>query len=345
MLKIRARAPAACAFLFAALFCCGVQFAALRLPSSHSAAAQNPVLRTVAITVDDLPGAEPGTDHAISSLPYLQKINRQVPAALRSHHVPAVGFVNEWKLQVDGQRDARAALLQSWLDAGMTLGNHTYSHPEFQTTPLDRYEDDTIRGEVVTRALMAATGQTEKYFRHPFLSTGPTAEAKAAFEAFLKGRGYRVAPVTIDPSDYAFNDVFGEALDKKDEELAAKAQREYLDYVDTIFDFEEQASRKLFAHEIPQILLLHDSNLNAECLDAVLARIEKRGYKFISLDEALADPAYQTPDRYAGPLGISWLTRWRLSFGLRLDSEASPDPPKWVMQKFDEIREAHSKKQ
>jgi hypothetical protein len=139
-----------------------------------------------------------------------------------------------------------------------------------------------------------------------------------------------------------FNDILGDALATRDRELGEKAKNEYLAYLDTVFDFDEQASRKLFAREIPQILLLHDSNLNAECLDVVLAKLEKRGYKFVSLDEALADPAYRTPDLYVGPLGIDWLTRWRLAFGLPLDYESTPEPPKWVTQKFEEIRRAHS---
>jgi peptidoglycan/xylan/chitin deacetylase (PgdA/CDA1 family) len=306
---------------------------------------QSPAQRSIVVTVDDLPGAEPGTDHATSDLKELQKINRAIPAILKSHHVPAIGFVNEWKLQVPGERDARTALLADWLDAGMTLGNHTYTHPDFQNTPLPQFEDETIRGEVVTRALMSARGQTEKYFRHPFLNTGPTAEAKAAFESFLKERGYIVAPVTYDCADWMFNDIFGRAIEKKDKKLAEKTKLEYLEYMDTVFGYFERITQELFGRDIPQVLLLHDSELNTQSLDALLTRIEKRGYKFVSLDEALADPAYATEDKYFGPEGISWLNRWRLAFGKDLDLKNNPDPPKWVMQMSEEIRRAHAKKQ
>jgi peptidoglycan/xylan/chitin deacetylase (PgdA/CDA1 family) len=328
--------------MLAALLCCAVGLANVRFPAVERASARQPQ-RTVVITVDDLPGAEFGIDHAIGNLKELEQINLAIPAALRSHHVPGIGFVSEWKLQVDGQRDARTALLQMWLDAGLTLGNHTYSHVDFQTTPLDQYEDETIRGEVVTRELMAAAGQKEKYFRHPFLNTGPTAEAKSAFEAFLKERGYRVAPVTVDPSDYMFNDILGESIEKNDKELAAKAKTEYLAYADIVFAYEEQESRNLFRREIPQILLVHDSELNAQCLDALLSQLEKRGYKFISLDDALADPAYATPDLFIGGVGISWFMRWKVAFGQKPDYEKSPEPPKWVQQGFEESRRAHSK--
>lgn len=343
--KTRVQSPAIYSFLLVALLCSSAALPNVRSLVGVQSSAEKPTQRTVAITVDDLPGAEPGTDHAIGNLQELERINRAIPAAMRAHHVPGIGFVNEWKLQVDGQRDARAGLLQMWLNAGMSLGNHTYSHPDFQTTPLDRYEDETIRGEVVTRALMSAAGQKEKYFRHPFLNTGPTAEAKSAFEAFLNDRGYRIAPVTVDPSDYMFNDILGESAERKDKELGEKAKREYLAYANVVFAYEEQESKNLFQREISQVLLIHDSGLNAECLDALLTQLEKRGYKFISLDDALADPAYATPDLFVGGVGISWLTRWKLAFGQKPDYENNPEPPKWVQQGFEEIRAAHAKSQ
>ena len=92
---------------------------------------------------------------------------------------------------------------------------------------------------------MSAAGQQEKYFRHPFLNTGPTAEAKSAFEAFLKDRGYRVAPVTVDPSDYMFNDILGESAEKKDKELGEKAKKEYLEYVNTYLPTKSR-NRKIY---------------------------------------------------------------------------------------------------
>src|SRR5262245_7988327 len=94
--------------------------------------------RTVAITVDDLPGAVPGTGslQAIGDLRELQRLNSVIPDILKAHHAPATGFVVEAKLQVPGQRDARVALLQSWLDHGLTLGNHTYTHTPAQNMTL-----------------------------------------------------------------------------------------------------------------------------------------------------------------------------------------------------------------
>jgi hypothetical protein len=68
--------------------------------------------------------------------------------------------------------------------------------------------------------------------------------------------------------------------------------------------------------------------------------LEQRGCQFVSLDAALADPAYATPDRFEGTAGISWIDRWSVFFGQNADYEHDPDPPDWVMKRFREIRKA-----
>ena len=80
------------------------------------------VYKRVAITVDDLPGAIPATPTANGELRELERYNEAIPAILKAHHAPAIGFVNEKKLHVAGERDARAALLQRWIDAELELG-------------------------------------------------------------------------------------------------------------------------------------------------------------------------------------------------------------------------------
>jgi peptidoglycan/xylan/chitin deacetylase (PgdA/CDA1 family) len=298
----------------------------------------SPVERKVVLTIDDVPGAIPYNDYDVGTLEAVRTINRGVTEALKKHHAWAIGFVNERKVQVKGERDARAAILQLWLDGGLTLGNHTYTHLDFHDVSLMAYEDDTVRGDTITRPMMAAVGQTEKYFRHPYLDTGPTLDAKTAFDAFLKDRGYTVAPVTVEDADYLFNDVLAYARQQKDRNMAENAREAYFDYFDASFDYEEAASRTLFGREIPQVLLLHDDALNAENLDALLDRLERRGYKFVSLDDALADPAYATENLYVGSGGISWLERWKLAKGQKIDPNAGPEPAEWAQKIFDQVR-------
>ena len=121
-------------------------------------------MRKVALTVDDVPGAIPYNDYDVGTLEKVQLINRGVTEALKKHHAWAIGFVNERKVQVKGERDARAAVLQLWLDSGLSLGNHTYTHLDFNDSSLMKYEDDTVRGDTITRPMMAAAGQIGEIF-------------------------------------------------------------------------------------------------------------------------------------------------------------------------------------
>ncbi|MGH9813349.1 MAG: polysaccharide deacetylase family protein, partial [Candidatus Acidiferrales bacterium] len=266
--------------------------------------AAEPSPRELAITIDDLPIGGPTRD-----LETVQRINARMLEVLAAHKAPAIGFVNEGRVEVEGEAAARTAILESWLDAGLPLGNHTYSHWSFHDTPLQRFTEDILRGEVITRRLMEARSSAPGYFRHPFTRTGPDAEAKAALEKFLAEHGYRVAPFTIENADYAFNVVYLRARTAGDDALAGRTRAAYLDFTDAMFNYFERFAADLFARDIRQVLLIHVNALNADCLDEMLSRLERRGYRFVSLDRALEDPAYASPETYVGRMGLSWLHR------------------------------------
>jgi peptidoglycan/xylan/chitin deacetylase (PgdA/CDA1 family) len=284
--------------------------------------------RTVALTFDDLP------EVFSRDVATMRRNTTELLRTLKLHRAPAIGFVNEGKLHRPGEIDARTAVLKQWVDAGMTLGNHTFSHLRLLNTPLLAYEDDVIKGEVITRQLMSARQPYQLYFRHPYTSTGPNKEVKAAFESFLRERGYKVAPFTIENSDYIFNQIYFDASRNKDTALMERLHRTYLDYNDAQFEFFERLSIETFGREISQILLIHANDINADCLDELLKRLEARGYRFVTLDQAMEDKAYQTRDDYIGLHGPSWMHRWTVSLGLTMKLNQEPDPPKWVLDMF-----------
>jgi len=291
-----------------------------------------PMQRTMAVTVDDLP-ATPADD-----LAEMRRITDGVLAALRKHQVPAIGFVNEQRLGPQAERKARVALLADWLAAACELGNHTYAHAGLQTTPLAEYEQQVLQGEQETRRLLAARGRAPRYFRHPFTQTGPTAEVKHAFEAFLAEHGYVVAPFSIETSDYVFDAVRHAALARGDADTAARLRSVYLDHSLAVTEFMESLARDTFGRPIAQILLVHANGTNAEALDELLSRLEARGYRFVSLGEALADEAWKTPDEYVGPHGPSWLHRFQIAKGRPSRLREEPDPPKWLLDAYQALQ-------
>ena len=165
--------------------------------------------RTMAVTIDNLPFVNPGGADFLSKA---QRATTAILSSLRTHRAPATGFVNESRLHVLGEVDQRIALLQQWVDAGMTLGNHTYSHRNFNDLTIDQFQDGIIKGEVITRRLMEPHKPYQLYFRHPMTHTGATRQKKEAIEKFVAAQGYRIAPHTIDNNDFIFNLPYAQAL-------------------------------------------------------------------------------------------------------------------------------------
>jgi peptidoglycan/xylan/chitin deacetylase (PgdA/CDA1 family) len=280
----------------------------------------------VAVTFDDLPAA--GPDRGSTSR--VVSINKAIVGTLTKHRIPAVGFVNEIGLETNGAVDpARVAALKIWLDHGLELGNHTYSHPSLHRVSREAYLEDLMKGERVIRPLITEHGGTLRWFRHPFLHTGRDLDTKHAVEAFLAEHGYRVAPVTIDNGEWIFAKAYSTAK-KNDRKRLADA---YVDYMERKTDYWERSARALFDRDIPQILLVHANGLNADHFDRIAAMLAKRGYRFVTLEAAVSDPAYLSPDEFIGAGGISWIHRWTLTKSGRdavLPDE--PEVPAWVMQ-------------
>jgi peptidoglycan/xylan/chitin deacetylase (PgdA/CDA1 family) len=244
--------------------------------------------------------------------------------------VPATIFINERQLNVPGQRDARAAALEQWLDAGFELANHTYSHPSLNQVPLWRFQDSVVQGEVVMRPLIEQRGRKLVWFRYPFLHSGTSAEIHQGILDFLEQRQYRVAPVTVDYADYTFAGAYTRQLAGGHADVAEKIKQAYLEQVDLGFDYAERASIEVFGHEVPQILLIHCNELNSVSLRDSIARIRRRGYRFVTLDEAMTDAAYQRPDSFAGP-GGSWLQRTANVTGKKITTPR-PAVPAWITE-------------
>src|SRR5574341_2392425 len=193
--------------------------------------------RHVAITFDDLPAT------SRREVAALTKLTTKLLASITSNEIPAIGFVNESKLLDNGKLDERrVALLQMWIDAGLELGNHTFSHPDLNRTPLATFQQDVIRGEEATKRLLQAQGKTLRYFRHPFLHTGNDLETKRRFEEFLAQRGYRIAPVTIDNSEWIFARAYENAITGGDPKMQQQIADAYIPYMNSKFEYFEKAS-------------------------------------------------------------------------------------------------------
>jgi peptidoglycan/xylan/chitin deacetylase (PgdA/CDA1 family) len=268
--------------------------------------------KQVCFTLDDLPVVHYG----IADSTYQKELFHKIIRSLKSNKVPAIGFVNERKLYLNGKvLPWQVSLLKSWVANGLELGNHTFSHPDYNSVPFREFTADVIKGEPILKKILKEQNQSLKYFRHPFLHVGNTKVKADSLTAFLTKRNYVVAPVTIDNEDYLFALAYKRAKDKKDEALAGRIGQDYIAYMEKKLKYYEMLSNQLFGRNISHILLIHSSLLNADYLDALIGMYKANNYTFISMADALKDPAYQTEITAFGNWGVSWMDRWALSAG------------------------------
>lgn len=276
--------------------------------------------REVAVTFDDLPATH--GDY--------KSITDRLLAKLKAEKVPAIGFINERKLLVGDKVDSkRVNLLKQWLDEGHELGNHTFSHIYIDQATFEEYTADLIRGETITKMLLAEKGQQLKYYRHTQLRTGPTEEYRLKLNEFLAKRNYTVAPVTIDNNDYIFASAYLQAKRKGDKALQERLATAYIEYMEKVFEHFEKLSQEFLGYEVKQTLLLHANEINADHFDKLVQMMKRRGYKFITLEAALKDEAYRLPEAQS-KRGLSWLHRWMLAKGLPMKEE--PGEPSWISE-------------
>jgi peptidoglycan/xylan/chitin deacetylase (PgdA/CDA1 family) len=325
------RHPARLAALLLFVALSGALFAAqgaLFMATSPDVLVADPLAarRQVAVTFVGLPYFR-GGDESIESL---NQTTTKLLDGMAAHNIKSVGFVGEGMLYKEGQTEARINILRRWLEAGHELGNQSYKHMSLFNTPLAEYEANVLKGEQVTRPLMQEYGKQLRYFSYPFLNTGPTPETKKAFEQFLSEHGYQIHAITIDNMDWIFSNAYLEARRRNDAEVMKRISDEYIAYMESVFAHYERLSAKTFGREIPQVLMLSASALNADNFDRLMEMLKRRGYGFVTMEEALKDPAFSEPTNYTGPWGISWIERWAKDKGL--DIKGDPVLPQYMLQ-------------
>ena len=238
----------------------------------------------IAFTWDDLPahGALPAGETRVD-------IARKLIAAMSEAHMPPVyGFVNgvqtEWE-------PLSTPVLQMWRDAGLQLGNHTWSHPNLNQVSLEDWQLDLLKNEPLLKKYM--NDGDWHWIRYPYVGEGETAEKRAAARKFLSQHGYRVAAVTMNFADYAYNEPYARCVQKNDSAAIARLETSYLDAAGAASDSSRGMAKTLYGHDIPYVLLMHVGAFDAQMLPRLLKLYRDKGFSFITLQQAEKDPFYK----------------------------------------------------
>jgi len=204
-----------------------------------------PPARRVVLSFDD--GPEPGqTEHIL--------------AVLKKHQVPGLFFLIGEKAQ------AHPGLIDQILaEGGHTIGNHSWSHPNFHDISAAEQAQGVLKYEEAP-----ATGPVKKLFRYPY------GNSSCETNALLHARGYRIAGWHVDSCDWAF-DHTGHLEAKEALSCGVLAQNRS--------NFVDHVVSSVRAHN-GGIVLLHEIHPHTLAqLDTIITRLKDDGFAFGSIED------------------------------------------------------------
>jgi peptidoglycan/xylan/chitin deacetylase (PgdA/CDA1 family) len=250
----------------------------------------------MAITFDDLPvhGAMPP---GMTRL----EIAESILATLKREKMPPVyGFVNGKRVE-----EEPSLFLNAWRAAGQPLGNHTWAHLDLNKESAEEFEAEVLRNEPLLEHLMGK--RDWHWLRYPFLREGDTVEKRRAVRAWLIARRYKIAEASMDFEDYLWNEPYARCAAKHDDASMGKLHDSYLAIAEQYYGLYRQFSQMVYGRDVKYVLLMHVGAFDARMLPELLALYRTKGVSFVSLPDAMSDPAYQDDPDVGEPAGGTFL--------------------------------------
>jgi peptidoglycan-N-acetylglucosamine deacetylase len=249
---------------------------------------------TVALTFDDLPAAG-----GLSPDDTRLRIASTLAAELNTQHIKGVyGFVTAEDLP--GDPDTQQAL-HAWVDAGMNIGNHTWSHPSLNNVSAADFERQIASDEPALRQYADKRGW--RWFRYPYLEEGNTLVKRDDVRAWLHAHGYRIADVTLNFEDDDWSDPYGRCLAQHNEADIAWLKQSYIENAAEFIRLEREEELIAFGHEIPNVLLLHETAFTTLMLPSLIDLLRQEGFRFAPIRKVEKNPAYRVDPGVGSPDG------------------------------------------
>jgi peptidoglycan-N-acetylglucosamine deacetylase len=252
--------------------------------------------QSLALTFDD--GLDPRTQ------PEAEVWNQGILDALASVKVKAILLPACRRVESeDGMM-----LVRAWGRGGHSIGNHTYSHWNLGS-PEVAAESFISDVEKCDELLNALDGWTPR-LRFPYLKEGDTVEKREAVRQWMARSGYRAAPVSIDTSDWYYNNRFLAWRKAHPRDDVAPYREAYLAHLWDRANYYDALSRRVLGRSVKHVMLLHTNGINALYAADIIAMFRSRGWTIVSPAEAFDDPVYASAPNVL-PAGESIL--WALA--------------------------------
>ena len=267
--------------------------------------------RSLSLTFDD--GIDP------AQFPEAKVWNSQLIGTLQETGVRAMIFPTLRNVGSSAGRE----MITTWSEAGFGVGNHTEKHQSLSSDQVNLAE--FIAGVETAEQAFHGLPTWEPRLRFPYLKEGDTSAKRNGMRACMKDHGYTTAAVSIDTSDWYYNQVSLDLSRLGDRARLARLQQQYVAHLLDRADYYDRLAVEVLHRSPKHVLLLHTNAINAATLGTVISAFRRHGWHFVSPEEAFADPLYATPpDTLPAGESIVWASAKAAGIGnLRYPGEDS----------------------
>lgn len=251
----------------------------------------------VAVTIDDLPFSSYRTlSMAEKNFIYDQLIN-----AFQKNNIKALCFVIG-----SNYKPADEPFLKRILAAGHQLGNHSFSHYDYNGVSFEQYSNDILKCD----ELLQKFNVTKRYFRFPYLTEGNSKEKVESIYSFFNKNQITPVPVSIFCTDVNFSQAFERAYSKNDKKEMDRIANEYLTDFRKNSKYGIEFARTHTRRNPGHILLFHISLLSAYTIEGLINICKENNLEFVHIDEILKEEWYKKTSKYYGGAGYTIFERY-----------------------------------
>lgn len=237
------------------------------------------IAKSIALSFDD------GLDPSINA--DAQHINEDILSTLKQNKIQAIVYPSISK--IGGTNGLN--IISNWGKQGHRIGNHGNLHLNLNKDEvnLSTYLQDMQQGHEMFSSL---AGFIPRY-RFPFLKEGNTLEKRDNVRKWLSSHSYKSGAVSIDASDWYYNQLFLKYHQEKDQTSLAKLKQAYIVHLLDRAKYYDDLAIQTLGRSPNHVLLLHIRAINAAWLEDIIASFKREGWKFIDSDTAYQDAIYK----------------------------------------------------
>ena len=279
----------------------------------------------LAITVDDL-FLWPDAGHQNGYSP--ASCGASLIRAFAANGVSAV-YAFSATFALDG--DPRlTSVLDKWCDAGHHVGGHTHFHTSLNWLGAKRYIEDLDQSHELIEPWVSQA--PSRYFRFAMDMLGDTRSKTDEVMTHLAQTGFMHAPISHWFYDTQFVFPYDRAVSMGSSDDAAWLRDKFVETAVSCLRSQVEASERNLGRIPAHISLIHNSAIAADTYDRVLEAYAEAGVEFVTLEEAMRDPANLIVVPGANPHFRNLTQRWAEVLGVKIEGS----PPS-VLDELDAI--------